>query len=142
MQRWSTTSPKPLLILLPVTLNESFLTSTSSDLHPAFWASFWSSFSSRRSLSKVIASFNGILLAPVFLGDLCRLELDDALGYRLHFVVGAAFLALHYLADYGVVWDVDVRVALFALCLQLASHLSFQVRAHLALKAVRGFIEF
>ena len=53
-------SPKPLLIFLPVTLNESFLTSTSSDLYPAFSASLCSSFSSRRSLSKVIESFNGL----------------------------------------------------------------------------------
>ena len=50
--------PNPLATLLPVTLNASFLTSMSSDLHPAFSASSFSSFSSMRSLSKVIASFN------------------------------------------------------------------------------------
>ena len=82
------------------------------------------------------------LLAPVFLGDLGRLELDLALGHRFDFVIGAAFLALHYLSDDGVVRDVDVRVALFTLCLQLASHLSFQERALFLSKTVRGFIEF
>jgi len=82
------------------------------------------------------------LFAPVFLGDLGRLELDVALGHRLHLVVGAAFLALHYLPDDGVVWDVDVCVALFTLCLQLASHLSFQIRAHFVSKTDTGFIEF
>ena len=59
------------------------------------------------------------------------LSLTYALGYRLHLVVGAALLALYYLSDYGVVRDVDVCVALVTLCLQLASHLSFQIRAHL-----------
>ena len=86
------------------------------------------------------ASFR--LFAPVFLGDLRRLEFDDALRYRLDFIVGAAFFALHYLPDDGVVWDVDVGVALFTLCLQLASHLSFQMRAHRVPKAGCGFIEF
>ena len=81
------------------------------------------------------------LFAPVFLCDVGCLELHAALGDRFDLVVGPALLALHYLADYGIVRYCDVAAAFVAFCLQLTSHLSFQVSAHECAKTSPGFVE-